>query len=64
MSKQQKLDADLKVIQQINFTRNLDRIENTTIVFNIEEEKLTNLDFFTRKWESIVNLFYFNINTK
>ena len=39
MSKQQKLDADLKVIQQINFTRNLDRIENTTIVFNIEEEK-------------------------
>ena len=31
LSKQQALDADLRAIQQINFTANLDREENTTI---------------------------------
>ena len=35
---------DLKVIQQINFTENLDRAENT-IFFIIEEAKETILDF-------------------
>ena len=29
LSKQQALDADPKAIQQINFTANLDRAENT-----------------------------------
>ena len=31
LSKQQALDADPRAIQQINFTANLDREENTTI---------------------------------
>ena len=37
LSKQQVLDADPK--QQINFTANLNRVGNTTIVFIIEVEK-------------------------
>ena len=39
LSKQQVLDADLKVIQQINFTANLDRDENTRFYFILEEAK-------------------------
>ena len=38
LSKQQALDANLKTIQQIHFTRTLDQSENTTIPFIIEEE--------------------------
>ena len=45
LSKQQALDADPRAIQQINFTANLDRDENTTIFFIIEEAKETVLDF-------------------
>ena len=45
LSKQQSIDADLRVIQQINFTTNLDRAENTTMFFIIEETKETVLDF-------------------
>ena len=45
LSKQQKLDADPKAIQQINFTENLDRDEGTTIFFITEEAKETVLDF-------------------
>ena len=45
LSKQQKLDADPKSIQQINFTGNLDRAEVSTISFIIEEAKGTALDF-------------------
>ena len=44
MSKQQKLDADPKAIQQINFTGNLDRDGNIQIFFIIEEAKETVLD--------------------
>ena len=36
LSKQQALDADPRAIQQINFTANLDRAENTTMFFIIE----------------------------
>ena len=36
LSKQQVLDVDPKAIQQINFTANLNRVGNTTIVFIIE----------------------------
>ena len=32
--KQQALDADLRAIQQINFTENLDLAANTTMLFN------------------------------
>ena len=45
LSKQQALDADPRAIQQINFTANLDRDENTTIFFIIEEAKENVLDF-------------------
>ena len=39
------LDADLKLIQQINFTANLDRAGQTAMYFIIEEAKKTILDF-------------------
>ena len=45
LSKQQAIDADPRAIQQINFTANLDRDGNTTIVFIIEAAKETVLDF-------------------
>ena len=45
LSKQQVFDADPRVIQQINFTANLDRDDNTTMFFIIEEAKETVLDF-------------------
>ena len=45
LSTHNKLDADPRVIQQINFTANLDRAGNTTIFFIIEEAKDTVLEF-------------------
>ena len=45
LSKQQALDADPKVIEQINFTANVDRAGNTRIYFILEEAKETALDF-------------------
>ena len=45
LSKQQALDADPKAIQQINFTANLDRKENTRLYFILEESKETVMDF-------------------
>ena len=45
LSKQQVLDPDPGAIQQINFTTNLDRAENTRIYFILEETKETILDF-------------------
>ena len=45
LSKQQALDADPRAIQQINFTANLDRADNTRIYFILEEAKETKLDF-------------------
>ena len=45
LSKQQELNADLRAIQQINFTANLDRAGNARIYFILEEGKETILDF-------------------
>ena len=45
LSKQQQLDTDPKVKQQIDFTGNLDTAEVSTIFFIIEEIKETVLDF-------------------
>ena len=45
LSKQQSLDADLKAIQQINFTANLDRAGETRTFFVLVEAKETVLDF-------------------
>ena len=39
LTKQQALDADPRAIQQINFTANLDRADNTRIYFILEEAK-------------------------
>ena len=43
--KQQALDADLRAIQQINFTANLDFIGNARIFFIFKKAKETVLDF-------------------
>ena len=45
LRKQQALHAGRRTIQQFNFTANLDRVENTTMLFIIEEAKETVLDF-------------------
>ena len=45
LSRQNELDSDPRAIQQINFTANLDRAENTTIFFIIEEAKETVFEF-------------------
>ena len=39
LSKQQALDADPKAIQQINFSANFDRDDNTRFYFILEEAK-------------------------
>ena len=43
LCKQQALDADLKAIQQINFTANVD--DNTRFYFILEEAKKTIFEF-------------------
>ena len=45
LSKQQVLDADPKVKQQLNFTENLERAGKATIFFIIEEVKQAIPDF-------------------
>ena len=61
LSKQQELYADLKVIQQFNFTGNLNWVVNVndnTIMFSIKEEAKESI---LGNWESIVILFCFNV---
>ena len=48
LKKQQALDPDPKVIQQINFTANLYRAENTRIYLILEEAKETVCMFLSR----------------
>ena len=45
LSKQQAIDADPKAIQQINFTANLDRANNTRFYFILEEAKQSVFEF-------------------
>ena len=45
LSRQNELDEDPRVIQQISFTANLDKDGNTTIFFTIEEAKETIFEF-------------------
>ena len=45
LTRHQALDADPRAIQQINFTANLDRADNTRIYFILEESKGTKLNF-------------------
>ena len=61
LSKQQKLDADPKAIQQINFTGNLDRVEDSTMFLIIEKAKETVLDFSKGAVKVLWFYFCFNI---
>ena len=45
LSRQQALDADPRIIQQINFTANLEIAGNTRIYVLLEEPKQTKLHF-------------------
>ena len=45
LSRQQALDADPRIIQQINFTANLEIAGNTRIYFLLEEPKQAKLHF-------------------
>ena len=45
LSRQQALDADPKAIQQVTFTANLDRENNTRFHFILEEAKQTVFEF-------------------
>ena len=45
LSRQNERDADPRAIQQVNFTANLDRDGNTTILFIIQEAKETIFEF-------------------
>ena len=45
LSKRQALDADPKVIEQINFISNLDRADCTRFYFILEEAKETVFEF-------------------
>ena len=45
LTKQQVFDADLRAIQRINFTANLDRRGSTAMFFITEEAKETALNF-------------------
>ena len=50
LSKQQKLDADPKAIQQINSTGNIEK--DIFLFFIIEEAKQTVLDFLKKQWKN------------
>ena len=52
LSKQQALDADSQSIQKMNFTGKL---------IHYCRSKIINFRYFTRKHESFVNSFYFNL---
>ena len=60
LSKEQALDADAKAIQQINFTANLDRADNTSFYFILEEAKETFFEFS----QGIVNFCKYNITKR
>ena len=45
LRRQQALDLDPRKIQQINFTANLDRADDTRVYFMLEESKETKLNF-------------------
>ena len=48
LSKQQALDADPRAIQQINLAADLDRANDTRMLFILEEAKETVSDFSQR----------------
>ena len=58
LSKQQALDADLKTIQQINFTANLDTPGRRRIHFILEEAKETVFEF----WQGTVKVMWMQLH--
>ena len=66
LSKQELLDAGPKAMQQIIFTRNLNRDGNTQTFLIIEEAKKKQFKIFQRKpWKYFdLILFEYNINIK
>ena len=63
--KQQTLDADLKAIQQINFTGNLSGNNDRLIFFIIEEPKETSFNFSQGSVKVLLlYFFYYNIKIK
>ena len=61
LNKKEALDADPKAIRQIHFTGNIERGENATVFFFIQEAKETYLRLFTRNLESTVISFCLNL---
>ena len=61
LSKQQVFDGDPRTIQQINFTANLERTENTKMFFIFEEAKENVLDFSQGTVKVLYNLIVINI---
>ena len=57
LSKQQALNVDSKLIQQINFSVNLNGERNTTMLFIIKEAKETILDFSQGTMKVLWNCF-------
>ena len=60
LSEQQKLDADPKAIQQIDFTGNLARAEGLRMYFTTEESKETVLDSSKRTVKVLSFWFFFH----
>ena len=59
LSEQQKLDADPKAIQQIDFTGNLARAEGLRMYFTTEQSKETVLDSSKRTVKVLSFWFFF-----
>ena len=61
LSKRQALDADLKAMQQSNFTVNLG--EEVTMFFITEDAKENIFHFFKRNLKGALNIFQFKIKS-
>ena len=63
LSKKQKLEADPKAIQQINFTGNLDEAENLqkNSFFSLLKKQNKQFQFFQKEQLNCCNLFRFDI---
>ena len=61
LSKHEGLNTDLKTVQEMNFTGNVELTGNTMMFFIIEEVRRNHLRFLKKTRESILILFCFNI---
>ena len=58
LSKEQALDADLRAIQQVNFTENLNLAWNRVMISITEQVKENHFELFTTSSKCITNVFY------